>query len=152
MRKTTFNLFLVMYSFLGLLAISPLHAIADQNPMTRLSKVSNKVVFQISDSDPKKWNLTLSNALNVITELGKKNVAMEIVVYGPAIDMLRIESQVAPRIDEVIDLGVKVVACENTMRGMHLTNADMLPALHYTRSGVVYLMKKQQEGYAYIRP
>lgn len=141
-----------MHFFLGLLAFVPLYAIANQSPMAEPTKASNKIVFQVSDSDSAKWNLTLINALNVITDLGKRNVSMEIVVYGPAIDMLRIESQVAPRIDEVIALGVKVVACENTMRGMQLTDADMLPRLHYTRSGVVYLMKKQQEGYAYIRP
>lgn len=92
------------------------------------------------------------NAINVISELGRNNVTMEIVAYGPAIDMLRIESEVAPRVDEVIGSGVKVIACENTMRVGHITTADMLPDIHYTRSGVVYLMKKQHEGYAYIRP
>jgi hypothetical protein len=77
---------------------------------------------------------------------------MEMVIYGPAIDMLRIESEVAPRVSDVIAMGVKIVACENTMRGEHITAADMLPNIHYVNSGVIHLIKKQQEGYAYIRP
>ena len=112
----------------------------------------HKVVFQVSDDDPRKWNLTLINAKNVQAELGKDKVAIEIVAYGPAIDMLRIESEVEPRVDEAIRSGIKVVACENTMHGLHLTTADMLPHIHYTRTGVVYLMEKQEQGYAYIRP
>ncbi len=135
--------------FFFLLAISAPALLAQEAPS---SKAAYSVVFQVSDSDASKWNLTLVNAMNVMAELGKDNVSMEIVVYGPAIDMLRIESEVAPRVDEVISSGVRVVACENTMQAIHITEADMLPDIHYTRSGVAYLIKKQKEGYAYIRP
>ncbi|MFN3397581.1 MAG: hypothetical protein ACK4ZS_03490, partial [Sulfurimicrobium sp.] len=100
--------------------------------VSHTARKMHKVVFQVSDDDPRKWNLTLINAKNVQAELGKDNVAIEIVAYGPAIDMLRIESEVGPRVDEAIRNGVKVVACENTMHGLHLTSADMLPHIHYT--------------------
>ena len=48
--------------------------------------------------------------------------------------------------------GVKIVACENTMHGQHLTPADMLPAIGYVPSGVGELLKRQQQGWAYVRP
>ncbi len=48
--------------------------------------------------------------------------------------------------------GVKIVACENTMKGQKLTKDDMLGGIAYVKAGVVELMQKQQEGYAYIRP
>jgi intracellular sulfur oxidation DsrE/DsrF family protein len=44
------------------------------------------------------------------------------------------------------------VACENTMKAQKLVYADMLPKIGYVPAGVVELMKKQREGYAYIRP
>lgn len=125
---------------------------AQEGSSYRASKVAYKVVFQVTDSDPQKWNLTLVNAMNVMTEIGKNNIAMEIVVYGPAIDMLRLESEVAPRVDEVLSSGVNIIACENTMRSAHITTADMLPGIRYTRSGVAYLIRKQKQGYSYIRP
>lgn len=138
--------------FLCLLSVNASSAMAEQVFSPKAAKAHHKVVFQVTDGDTQKWNLTLVNALNVIAELGKHNVAIEMVVYGPAIDMLKLESEVAPRVDEVISNGVNVVACENTMHGERLTPADMLPDLNYTRTGVVYLMEKQKEGYAYIRP
>ena len=37
------------------------------------------------------------------------------------------------------------------MNGMRLTPADMLPEIGYVPSGVVEVMRKQQQGWAYIR-
>jgi uncharacterized protein len=111
-----------------------------------------KAVFQVSDADPQKWNLALNNAKNVQDDLGAGAVDLEIVVYGPGIGMLKLESPVATRVAEAMKSGVAVVACENTMKGQKLTRADMLPDLTYVKAGVVELMTRQREGYAYIRP
>lgn len=48
--------------------------------------------------------------------------------------------------------GIQVVACENTLKSQKLTRADMLPDIGYVPAGVVELMQKQQQGYAYARP
>ncbi len=47
---------------------------------------------------------------------------------------------------------MKVLACENTMRGQKLANPDMLGGIGYVSAGVVEIMEKQQQGWAYIRP
>lgn len=112
----------------------------------------NRVVIQVSDAEPLKWNLALNNARNIQTDLGASNVDIEIVAYGPGIGMLKADSVVGNRIDEAGKAGVKVLACENTMRAQKLTNADMLPGIGYVAAGVVELMQRQQQGWAYIRP
>jgi intracellular sulfur oxidation DsrE/DsrF family protein len=38
------------------------------------------------------------------------------------------------------------------MRGQKLTKDDMLAGLSYVPAGVTEIMKKQQEGWAYLRP
>ena len=112
----------------------------------------NKVVFQISDAEPAKWNLALNNVRNLQTELPDDESDLEVVVYGPGIGMLKGDSPIASRVADALKNSVKVVACENTMKGMKLTYADMLPNIGYVPAGVVELMRKQQQGYAYIRP
>lgn len=101
---------------------------------------------------PHKWNLALNNAKNVQEDLGAANVNIEIVAYGPGIGMIRLESPVGNRVKEAAASGVKVVACVNTMTNMKLAKSAMLPSLLYVPAGVVELMQKQREGYAYIRP
>ncbi len=112
----------------------------------------NKLVIQVSDNDPGKWNLALNNAQNVINDLGASTVALEIVVYGPGIGMLKLDSPVASRIAAALKGGMQIVACENTLKAQKLSRADMLPDIAYVPAGVVELMQKQQQGYAYIRP
>jgi intracellular sulfur oxidation DsrE/DsrF family protein len=113
---------------------------------------ASKVVLQVSDNDPGKWNLALNNAKNIQADLGAANVAIEIVAYGPGINMLKMDSAVGGRVDQALSDGVKVVACENTMRNAKLTKGDMLNKVGYVPSGVVELMQKQQQGWSYLRP
>jgi uncharacterized protein len=111
-----------------------------------------RVVIQVSDADPAKWNLALNNAGNIQTDLGAANVDVEVVSYGPGIDMLKLDSVAAGRIAEATKAGVSVVACENTMRNQKLTKSDMLNGISYVPAGVVEIMSRQQQGWAYIRP
>src|SRR5215471_2810546 len=112
----------------------------------------NRVIIQVSDGDSAKWNLALNNAKNLQADLGAPNVDVEIVAYGPGIGMLKLESPVAVRVDEATKSGVKIVACEITMKGQKLTRADMLDGIGYVNAGVVELMSRQQQGWAYLRP
>jgi uncharacterized protein len=117
-----------------------------------MSAAKERLVIQVSDADTGKWNLALNNAKNVQQAFGADKVDIEIVTYGPGIGMLKMDSVIANRIDESKKAGIEIVACQNTMKNMKLTNDDMLPNTSYVPSGVVELIKKQQEGYAYIRP
>ena len=117
-----------------------------------LAEAKQKVIIQVSDNDPKKWNLALNNAQNVQQDLGKGAVDIELVAYGPGLDMLKLESESGGRVKQALADGIKVVACENTMRKQKLGREDMLPDLAYVKAGVVELAQKQSQGYAYIRP
>ena len=114
--------------------------------------VKQRVVFQVSDNDPAKWNLTLNNARNVQADLGKDNVQVEIVAYGPGLGMLKANSPVAGRLAAALDDSVALLACENTMQNTKITRADMYGGISYVQAGVTHIMKRQREGWAYIRP
>jgi intracellular sulfur oxidation DsrE/DsrF family protein len=111
-----------------------------------------RVVFQVSDADPAKWNLALNNIKNVQTDLGAANTEVEIVAYGPGIGMLKADATIANRVIDAMAAGVKVVACENTMTNQKMKREDMIDKISYVKAGVVELMQKQREGWAYIRP
>lgn len=130
--------------FFMMLASPPMSLAADET--------ANKVVIQVSDNDPAKWNLALNNAKNIQEELGKANVKIEIVAYGPGINMLKFDSQVGNRLAEATNSGVFIAACANTMKAQKLAPEDMHPAAKIVPAGVVEIIKREREGYAYIRP
>ena len=111
-----------------------------------------KVIFQVSDNDPAKWSLALNNARNVQQDLGKNNVEIEIVAYGPGLGMLKAESKVADRLAQALDDNVGLLACENTMTNTKVSRNDMYGGIAYVKAGVTHIMKRQREGWAYIRP
>ena len=111
-----------------------------------------RVVIQVSDGDPAKWSLALNNARNVQQDLGKDNVQIEIVAYGPGLDMLKAESEVADRLAGALDDSVGLLACENTMTSQKVPKSAMYPGIDYVKAGVTHIMKRQREGWAYIRP
>jgi hypothetical protein len=115
-------------------------------------KEKQKVVFQVSDNDPAKWNLALNNARNVQNDLGKDRVQIEIVAYGPGLAMLRSDSAVAGRLAAALDENVGLLACENTMQNQKVSKSDLYGGIGYVQAGVTHIMKRQQEGWAYIRP
>jgi uncharacterized protein len=111
-----------------------------------------KVVFQVSDNDPAKWSLALNNARNVQQDLGKNNVEIEIVAYGPGLGMLKAESKVADRLAQALDNNVGLLACENTMTNTKVSRDEMYGGIAYVKAGVTHIMRRQREGWAYIRP
>lgn len=143
------NLFALLAAFT--FSVSALSQTATQASSSKASQPA-KLVIQVSDAEPAKWNLALNNARNVQEELGAKNVEIEIVAYGPGIGVLKLDAVTNSRVSEAAKSGIKVVACENTMRNQKLTKDDMHPASTYVAAGVVQIMQRQAQGWAYIRP
>jgi intracellular sulfur oxidation DsrE/DsrF family protein len=130
-----------------LLAAAAFPAIAQQKPGAK-----NRVVIQVSDNDPAKWTLALNNARNIQVDLGRQNVEVEIVAYGPGLGMMRTESPVSARLAQALDGNVGLIACENTMTNTKVDKGDIYGGVKFVQAGVTHIMKRQQEGWAYIRP
>lgn len=127
-------------------------AVAPAAQAAETAGARHKVVFQVSDNDPAKWNLTLNNIRNVQQDLGGENVAIELIAYGPGLNMLKLDSPVAARVAETLGSGAGVFACENTMINTKTGKSDLLPNIGFVKAGVTALILRQSEGWAYIRP
>ncbi len=137
--------FLASFAALGLLQL-PRGARAQ--PPAR----PQRLLIQISDENPKVWGLALANARNVRNDLGPDKVQIEIVVYGPAIRMLLDDSDWRDRVTQVIDEGIRVIACENTMATLGFKRDDILGGVEFVKTGLAHVMRRQLEGWAYARP
>jgi intracellular sulfur oxidation DsrE/DsrF family protein len=153
MRNCRISRYAALATCIAAFALPAMGVAADSAARTAAAPAAAyRVIFQVSDNDPRKWNLALNNIRNVQEDLGKGNVEIELVAYGPGLPMLTLESEVADRIADALAQGVNVVACEKTMFNTNLKREDMLPSIGYVKSGVVELLVKQQQGYAYLRP
>ena len=117
-----------------------------------IAQAQSKLVIQVSDGDPAKWNLALNNAENVQQALGRDKVIVEIVAYGPGIGMLKAESKVADRLNGAMDRNVALLACAASMEKAKVKEDDLAGGVKVIPGGVLHIMQRQREGWAYIRP
>jgi len=110
------------------------------------------VVIQVSEADPAKWEMALINARNVRRAYGDQPMEVEIVAYGPGLNMLRNDSPVSAGLEDAQRDGVKLLACGNTMRMTNTAREDLNWLVDVVPAGIVEIMQKQNEGYAYVRP
>ncbi len=118
------------------------------------------VSLHVDQNEPAVMSLALNNAQNIRTHykaLGRPAI-IEIVTYGPGLNMLRTDkSPVKARIEAMAleDPDLTFAACGNTRESM--ANAEGAPVLligeaKLVPSGVVRLIELQTLGYAYIKP
>lgn len=137
---------------LGMVSGAFLYSLVASTPGL-FSSTPKGVVIQVSEADPEKWKMALINANNVRKAYRNNNdVGVEIVAYGPGLNMLRKNSPLTPGLEEAHKNGVKLLACGNTMTMTRTSREELNPAVSVVPAGVVEIMERQQEGYAYVRP
>ena len=116
------------------------------------ARPKNRIVIQVNEENVKKWNEVLVNVHNIQVELGQKNVAIAVVAIGPGLGMLHAESLAANGVQDALAAGVEFVACGNSMKAQKLAKEDLIEGVKVSVAGYVELMKRQQQGWAYLRP
>lgn len=141
-----------LFAFMGLILVSCLSGAGGVFAAEAPAAPTYRVVFAVTVDDQHIWNEVFGNFRNIQRALGPQNVAIEMVVYGDAISMLRDDSMVDNKVEQALEEGVKIVACENTMKAQNISRDNMLPNIGYVPAGIVELIKLQAAGWAYIRP
>lgn len=149
-RRPNFAIFISLV--VGVVLGSLLHLLIENKVGALSANTPKGVVIQVSEADPAKWQMALINARNVRKAYGDRQVGVEIVAYGPGLNMFRNDSAVASALDDAKRDGVKLLACGNTMTMTRTTRAELNRSVDIVPAGVVEIMERQKEGYAYVRP
>jgi intracellular sulfur oxidation DsrE/DsrF family protein len=147
MKKLT----LLALTLCTLLCLAPAAAPAfAQSPPTAPAKI-HRVIFAVTSGDEADWSLTLGNARNLIAGLKPAPYEIEIVSFGPGINLIKADSPVAKDIAALQADGVKFTACQNAMRFHHLELKDLVPGAIPVPAGIVELVTKQEQGWIYVK-
>ncbi len=111
----------------------------------------HKVIFALVSGDESDWAMTTSNLRNLQAGLAPDTSEIELVAYGPGVSFLAKGSSAAPQIAELLAKHIRFVACQNAMRAHHLTPDDLLPGVEMVPSGLVEVVKKQEQGWTYVK-
>ena len=109
-----------------------------------------RAVFHLTEIE--RANLALNNVRNLLAELGDDQVDAELVTNSEGVKALLKAGLYGERIYELAERGVRFVLCSKSLRAMGLEKEEFFDLAEVVPSGTGELVKKQAEGWAYVRP
>jgi intracellular sulfur oxidation DsrE/DsrF family protein len=117
--------------------------------------VEHRLAIQLSDASEEKQTQVLNNALNVLKFYGPDKVAIEVVTFGPGVELLREGNPNTSRIASLIEQGVRFDVCINTLEAMERKSGKPFPVNPQAvkvPAGITQIMTLSEHGYTVIRP
>jgi uncharacterized protein len=142
----------------GLMFLRPVLAqtkSSDHKPESDKPFAEHFIVLQLSDSDAKKERLVLSVASNLLKAYEPDKIAVEVVAFGPGIDLLRDTNEYRSLVDSLVTQGVRFDVCGNTLDTIERETGKrptINPHAIEVQVGVGQILKLTESGYTLVRP
>jgi intracellular sulfur oxidation DsrE/DsrF family protein len=139
----------------ALMLTLPVAAQAQPAPLPDKPFAEHRLALQLSDNDPKKEGLIISIANNLLKAYDPDKIAIEVVTFGPGIDLLRPENPNRQRVESLIAQGVKFDVCLNTVDSIERETGKrpvIIPAAIPVQVGVGQILALTENGFTLVRP
>lgn len=139
-----------LIGILGVLvvAVASVVAVAGAAPAAQ----KHRVVFQVISNGVEQWDAVLGNVENVREAFGTANTEIAVVTHGKGLGMvIAADNKHGERMKKLSDGGVLFLACENTMKKKKVTKDQLMPFVTTVDSGVAEIVRKQEQGWSYIK-
>jgi intracellular sulfur oxidation DsrE/DsrF family protein len=136
-------------------ATVPSLARAQQGSLPDKPFAEHRVVLQLSDNDPRKQGLVISVANNLLKFYDPDKVAIEVVTFGPGIDLLRPDNTNRKLVESLVAQGVRFDVCLNTVDSIERDTGkrpDIIPSATPVQVGVGQILTLTENGYTLVRP
>jgi uncharacterized protein len=144
----------VVMAAIVLMTVSSL-ARAEPAPLPDKPFAEHRIVLQLSDNDPRKQGLVISVAYNLLKLYDPDKVAIEVVAFGPGIDLLFPDNPNRKLIESLIAQGVRFDICLNTVDTIERDTGkrpQYIPAATPVQVGVGQILSLTENGYTLVRP
>jgi uncharacterized protein len=128
---------------------------AQPAPLPDKPFAEHRIVLQLSDNDPRKQNLVVSVAFNLLKLYGPDKAAIEVVAFGPGIDLLSPDNINRKRVESLVAQGVRFDVCLNTVDTIERETGkrpEFIPAATPVQVGVGQILALTENGYTLVRP
>jgi intracellular sulfur oxidation DsrE/DsrF family protein len=133
----------------------PSLAPAQQAPLQDKPFAEHRIVLQLSDSDLQKQGLVISVANNLLKFYDPDKVAIEVVAFGPGIDLLRPENANRKKVESLVAQGARFDVCLNTVDTIERETGkrpEFIAAATPVQVGVAQILLLTENGYTLVRP
>lgn len=111
-----------------------------------------KVIFHLDEET--KVGVVYRSIMNLIRDMDDQGdkVEIELLAISSGVkSFLKDKEENREGINNLLDKGVKIVLCNNSLRNLYLEKKDFIDGSIVVKSGVGELARKQHEGWSYIK-
>jgi uncharacterized protein len=134
---------------------APVARAAEPAPLPDKPFAEHRLVLQLSDNDSKKQGLIISVAYNLLKLYDPDKVAIEVVAFGPGIELLFPDNPNRKLIESLAAQGVKFDICLNTVDTIERNTGkrpQYIAAATPVQVGVGQILSLTENGYTLVRP
>lgn len=111
-----------------------------------------KVVIHVTNGSKNTYRAALNYTYSLREEFGDK-AEIQIIANGPGIGLVNSNNNYTTQIKSLLKNGVKVSACNTTVKIMReFRKLPIIKGVKFVPTGVVEVIKLQQQGYLYLHP
>ncbi len=113
-----------------------------------------RVVFHLDVDEVQRLNMALGNIMNLLKEIPASEAAVCLVANGSAVKLFRREGapESVSNVQALYDQGVRFLMCNNSLNNFKIDRTALVKGCDVTKAGVLELIERQADGYAYIKP
>lgn len=114
-----------------------------------------KVLFHVNEVD--RWDVAFTNITNLLYDVGRDNVDVTVLANGPSV-VVYTDADKVRTMESFSEEGVKFLVCRNSLNKLCsagvvcLKEKDLPSFVSVVPAGITEIIKKQHEGYAYVKP
>jgi uncharacterized protein len=110
----------------------------------------HKVVFQMVSADTNDHKSLMKQLDNFISMAPQSE--LEVVCHGKGLELLIKEKCiVSDKLNKLVEKGIRFMACEVAMKSMNVDKSMLLSSAGTVASGLIEIVKKEEEGWSYIK-
>ncbi len=121
-------------------------------PAAEAAAKVHRIVFQVTIDGQEHWNAILNQIENVQKGFAPEKVEIEVVTHGNATGfVLASNKAVSERIRKIEASGANFAYCATPQKKNNVKPEELTPGVTIIPSGLVQVIKRQEEGWSYIK-
>ena len=124
------------------------------------------IIFHVNEVD--RCPVALGNLSNLLKDVGQESIIAEVIVNGPAVVFFssatqardkfpsfwseEFYQQLVQNMKDLHEMGVCFTVCSTALSMNGLNTDQVYPFVTLVPAGITEIVKKQSEGYGYVKP
>lgn len=121
-----------------------------------------KCLIHVNESE--RWPVAVGNIINLLNDVGDANISVIVVSNGAGVKGyiscaeegagICVSDTMDPlkKMEELSKRGVRFLACRNALKANNIDEKNLPAFVEVVPAGMTELIKRQKEGFAYIKP